>query len=103
MINKLVVTAGAIFDYEEIVCNEEMDRTAFRKDVEELIAGEEEKLRVNYRDRKTGKSLTLFLRKGYEFGIMRVWILEGICESCDYSKELEDSGAIEEWLSITIE
>ncbi|MGN1041861.1 MAG: hypothetical protein ACI4SK_00080 [Christensenellales bacterium] len=103
MINKLVLTKGAIFDYEEIVCNEEMDRRAFRASAEKLIGGDKEELRVDYKDGKTGKELILFIRRGYDFGLMRVWILEGICEKCDYSEDMEKSGVIKEWLSIEIE
>ncbi len=103
MINKLVITKSAIFDYEEIVCNIEMDRTAFRNDVEKIIKNKENPTRIKYVDKKTGKKLMLFIRKGYEFGLMKTWILDGICEERDYDKEMENNGVIAEWLSVIIE
>jgi len=101
MLDKLVITNGALFDYEEIVCHTEMDKKLFREDVEKLLKSE--KTRIEYKDCKTGKNLILFLRRGYDFGIMRCWILEGICEKCDYSEEMEVNGIIKEWLAIEIE
>ena len=49
------------------------------------------------------KLLILFVRKGYRFGIMQMWILEGICESKDYDERMESDGTIREWLEVEIE
>lgn len=104
MINKLVLTKGAVFDYEEIVCGAPMDRQKFRREAEALVGDSCGKsLRLVYPDKDTGRELLLFLRRGYDFGIMRLWILEGICETADYDAEMEKNGVIKQWLEIEIE
>lgn len=94
------MTNGAKFDYEEIVCKVEMDGK-FKTKAEKLLRGNFGK-RVKYTDEKTGKELLLFLREGYAFGAMKCWFLDGICEVCDYSEEMEKDGTIAEWLAIEI-
>lgn len=104
MLNKIVLTKGAVFDYEEIVCNMQLNRSEFRARVEKIIeTTEENSLRLVYHDPNSQKELMLFLRRGYDFGIMRLWILEGICEKDDYDEEMERNGVIKEWLTIEIE
>ncbi len=100
-----MVNKGAVFDYEEIVCNTELDVIFLRTQVEKLLDKGQytiENLRLAYTDKKTEKKLLLFIKKGYKFGIMQVWLLEGICEEEDYSKELEESGLIKAWLEVEI-
>lgn len=104
MINKLVMTKGAVFDYEEIVCGMELNKLKFRQETEKLIGNtEKQTLRLVYPDPSSKKELMLFLRRGYDFGIMRLWILEGICETADYEEEMENNGVIKKWLEIEIE
>ncbi len=104
IINKVTVTKGAVFDYEEIVCMTELDRTKIKADAETLIRDEQrDELRLKYYDGKTGKNLILFVKKGYKFGPMQMWILEGICEERDYDERMEQSGVIKEWLEVEIE
>lgn len=104
MINKLVMTKGAVFDYEEIVCDMPLDKVKFRQAVEKLLSNSaEERRRVEYDDPSSGKRLLLFLRRGYDFGLMRLWILEGVCEKDDYDEEMEENGVIKEWLETVIE
>ena len=104
IINKVTVTKGAVFDYEEIVCMTELDRTKIKADAERLIRDEQrDELRLKYYDGKTGKNLILFVKKGYKFGPMQMWILEGICEECDYDERMEQNGVIKEWLEVEIE
>lgn len=104
MLNKIVLTKGAVFDYEEIVCNMQLNRSKFRAQAEKIIKDTDEgSLRQVFYDSDSNKELMLFLRRGYDFGIMRLWILEGICEKDDYCEEMERSGAIREWLEIVIE
>lgn len=105
-IDKVTITKGAVLDYEEIVCFTEFDYPAIKKAAEELIGkndGNKNELRLKYCDEKTGKELILFVRKGYRFGIMQMWILEGICESKDYDEKMESDGTIREWLEVEIE
>ena len=107
MINKIVLTKGAIFDYEDIVCKTEMDRQKFRTAVEKALSkdryADETDLRLPLTDKSTGKELLLFIKRGYDFGIMRTWILRGICEQSDYDEEMEHNGVIKEWLEVEIE
>lgn len=104
IINKVTVTKGAVFDYEEIVCMTEFDRAAMKNGAEAMIGdAQSDELRLKYRDGKTGKNLILFVKKGYKFGPMQMWILEGICEECDYDERMEHNGVIKEWLEVEIE
>ena len=108
MINKIVLTKGAVFDYEEIVCMREMDRCKFRSAIERELSSDksnEEKfsIRMRYFDVDSDKNLLLFIKRGYDFGIMRIWILQGICEESDYDEEMEHNGVIKEWLEAEIE
>ena len=105
-INKLAIKKGAIFDYEEIVCKTDFDFDSIRDDVEKLIDKSQEKqdsLRIIYSDKKSGQELMLFIKKGYKFGIMQMWILEGICNKEDYNEEMELDGSIKKWLEVEIE
>lgn len=104
MINKVVMTKGAVFDYEEIVCLIPADRQKIKKWAEKSVKDEDAAfLRPVYPDPDSGKELVLFLRRGYDFGLMRMWILEGICEKRDYSPEMEENGTVREWLEVVIE
>ena len=104
--DKLTVTRGAVFDYEENVCFLPCDVARIKSDVETLLVAKREEgedLRVPYKDKASGKELLLFIRKGYRFGIMQMWILEGICETKDYDPEMENDGRIRKWLEVEIE
>ncbi len=103
---KLVINKGAIFDYEDIVCKIPMNIGRIRSDLETEIAKSYnglETLRIPYRDTESGKDLLIFAKKGYRFGIMQTYILQGICEKDDYDPEMELNGVIEEWLEVEIE
>ena len=107
-IDRVTVTKGAIFDYEEIVCFLPCDVLALRHYVETTITKlkdeqKTEELRIKYYDKSSDKSLLLFIKKGYSFGIMQMWILQGICEESDYDKRMETNGTIKEWLEVEIE
>ena len=104
--DKVSITRGAIFDYEQIVCFMPFPYSVIRAETETLITKTLAKgnaLRLKYRDPAAKKDLLLFLRKGYAFGIMQMWILEGICEECDYEPEMEEDGRIAKWLGVEIE
>lgn len=105
-INKVTIVKGAVYDYEEIVCKTEIDYNGVKKWTEHHISDKEENketLRMKYNDPRTGKELMLFIRRGYKFGIMQMWILEGICETKDYDERMETDGSIEKWLEVEIE
>lgn len=108
MINKVVIDKGAIFDYEGIVCHIPLLANKLRADVEKLIdeqkyflAGED--LRITYYDEASEIELLLFVRKGYCFGPMQSYVLQGICAKKDYDEEMESNGIIEDWLEVVIE
>ena len=104
MIDTLAFCKGAVFDYEEIVAHKELNRAEFRKAITPTLCGEtQEKIKRVYRDPASGKELLLFIDRGYDFGSMRMWILRGICETCDYDEEMEKEGLIKEWLDVEIE
>ena len=105
MIDKIVLTKGAIFDYEEIVCHRELDRQKIRQNVEKKLKNNptQTDLRIELFDEDSQKDLLLFVKRGYDFGIMRTWVLLGICEKSDYDPEMERNGVIKEWLEVEIE
>lgn len=106
MITKLVINKGAIFDYEDIVCRIPMNIGKIRPFLEKEIATNyknKENLRIPYMDTESQLKLLFFVKKGYCFGIMQTYILQGICEEQDYNKEMETDGTIAEWLEVEIE
>lgn len=106
MINKLVISKGAVFDYEEIVCGIPLDISEMRVIVEKQLDKaqySESEIRWSYLDKRSDKELMLFLKKGHKFGLMQVWFLGGICEKSDYSEDMEELGIIKEWLEVEIE
>ncbi len=76
---------------------------SLKEGVEKALAGEtKEELRLPYRDERSGKLLLLFIKRGYEFRLMRTWKLLGICELKDYREEMERDGSIKKWLEVEI-
>ena len=108
VINKIVFDKGAIFDYEGIVCHIPLELSTMRTKVEKKIDEqnyfkENEDLRINYYDETSEMELLLFVKKGYCFGPMQTYIIQGICAKEDYDEEMETSGIIKEWLEVEIE
>jgi hypothetical protein len=108
VINKVIFEKGAIFDYEGIVCHIPLEESKMRREVEKLIDKQEyslyeEDLRVTYYDDSSESELLLFVRKGYCFGPMQSYIVQGICLKDDYDEEMETSGIISDWLGVEIE
>lgn len=103
VINKVIISDEAIADYADIVGGE-MPKTDIKHLTEEYIDNLTRRFygyyfRIKYLDEKTDKMLTLFFYKGQKIGKMQMWDLVGICEECDWSEELEESGQIRAWLS----
>lgn len=91
-----------MFDYEEIVCGMPLS-PRFKTSVENLLIGQNKtELRLPYQDKNSGKELLLFIKRGYVFGIMITWILQGICELKDYTEDMEQDGSIKKWLEVEI-
>jgi len=108
IINKVVIDKGAIFDYEGIVCHIPLEESKMRANVEKMIderrysvCGED--LRITYYDEDSDTELMLFVKKGYCFGPMQSYILQGICARDDYDEEMETNGIIKDWLGVIIE
>ena len=127
IINKVCITAEAKFDYEEEVAlsayneiqydeNDElivkkfMPQTDIKMELEIYIddlyrSGQilyDNYFRIRYFDDDLDKELMLFIYKGNKFNLMQIWNVAGICESKDWSQELEDDGSIRNWLKATL-
>lgn len=103
MINKIMITNEARFDYEEIVCKKKhsMPTNQYKYDIEEHFDNFfpiENYFSKKYYDEKIEILLLLFFRKGMKFGPIQTWVLVGICDSKDYSEDIEEKGLIKNWL-----
>ena len=101
LINKVLISNEAIFDYEEIVGKGIMPKAEYRKELEEYFAHVtpiDYYLIKKYFDENLGKMLLLFFRRGMNFSSMQLWLLAGICDSSDYSEDIEEKGLIKNWL-----
>ena len=103
VINKVVITAEAEFDYEsEFGISPPVDD--IKQETAEYIDGRMSRFygyyfRVKYLDETTDRMLMLFVYKAERFGCMQLWEVRGICPAEDWSAELEEDGQIREWLN----
>lgn len=110
MINKVVITEEAKFDYEEVVARQPIPKTAIKNECELYIDNLQKGgrllygyyFRAKYYDENSDKMLMLFFYKGERFGKMQLWKLSGICEADDWTEEQEDDGQIRNWLKSKI-
>lgn len=110
VINKVVITDEAIFDYEELAAGQSMPKADIKSESETYIENMQKcgrllrgyYFRAKYFDESMGKMLMLFFYKGIKLGSMQMWKLSGICEANDWTKELEDDGLIRVWLNSKI-
>lgn len=110
MINKVVITEAAKFDYEEVVARQSIPKTAIKNECELYIDNLQNGgrllngyyFRAKYYDENSDKMLILFFYKGERFGKMQLWKLSGICEADDWTEEQEDDGQIRFWLKSMI-
>lgn len=111
MINKVVITEEAKFDYEEVVARQPIPKTTIKNECELYIDNLQKGgrllygyyFRAKYYDENSDKMLMLFFYKGERFGKMQTWELSGICEAADWTDDLEDDGLIRNWLKVKIE
>ena len=111
LIHKLVITAEAVFDYEEDMKLGKIPRTDIKNLIEDYLAIVDEErslecvnyLSVKYLSDGVAESLKLFLYKGRRFGKMQIWELRGICEGKDWDKDLESTGVVKNWLGQKVE
>ena len=97
MINKVLITKEARFDFEEIVARKIMPAGFYKRELEEYfrnVCPFERYFACKFYDEDIGKMLLLFFRKGMAFRTMQLWLLSGICDVNDYNQTLEDKGLI---------
>ncbi|MDD4003432.1 MAG: hypothetical protein PHE12_04470 [Clostridia bacterium] len=107
IINKVVITEEAKFDYENIIGDMPMPRTEIKNECEYYINNFDKLnryyLRINYYDNVFDKMLMFFFFKGDKFGLMQIWELRGICFAEDWTEDIEDEGLIKSWLDTKID
>ena len=111
VINKITITAEAVFDYKDCLCLPAFDRRQLKAEVEEYIdnlnkAGRlwrEHYFRCKYLDEQSGQMLMLFLYRGEKISVMQYWNLAGICLADDWCEEAEEKGWIRNWLKMKIQ
>ena len=106
VINKVVITAEAEFDYESEF-GLRLPKKEIKQETELYISGSLSRLsgyyfRIKYLDEATDRMLMLFVYKGVVFGSMQLWEIRGICPAEDWTEELEEDGQIREWLDSKI-
>lgn len=106
VINKVVVTDEAKFDYE-CLFNQPIPKTDIKREAEEYIDGQEGRInglyfRIKYLDETTDEMLMLFFYKGKRFGKMQLWELSGVCRAEEWTQDAEDDGQIRNWLNASL-
>lgn len=105
MINKVLITKEARFDFEEVVANRQLPYKLFKQELEEFFTNKipnERYFATKFYDEQSDKMLLLFFRKGVIFKSMQLWKLAGICDIKDYNENLEERGLIKSWLDAYI-
>ncbi len=107
-IHKLVVTAEAKFDYEDVLELGKLPKRDIVIEIEEYIrlcpsVTHGWYFRVKYYDEIADKMLMLFIHKGQRFASMQTWTLDGVCLEEDWNEDLEYDGMISNWYKTKIE
>lgn len=110
VINKVNITAEAVFDYEVCLQLGKLDKRSLKAEVEEYIDNMNKSgrllydryFRCKYFDEDSENMLMLFFYRAEKLSIMQFWNLAGICFEEDWSKEAEDNGEIRNWLKAKI-
>ena len=94
VINKVVITAEAEFDYESEF-GRRLPKIDIKRETEEYISGSLSRFsgyyfRVKYLDEMTDRMLMLFVYKGDVFGSMQLWEIRGLCPAESWTPELEE-------------
>ena len=106
IINKVNITAEAVFDYSESLGLGLLDKHKLKVEVEEYINRQNRSgrlLRDNYfrcrwHDEDSGQTLMLFLYRGERMSIIQNWDLAGVCLANDWDEDLEAAGLVRLWL-----
>ncbi|MFI3165317.1 MAG: hypothetical protein R3Y45_03465 [Bacillota bacterium] len=110
LIHKVIITAEARFDYEEVMEIGELPKDDIKNLIEDYLSLKDGEYQdcdvkyfsVKYLDESVGKYLKLFLYKGERFKSMQMWRLVGICRDKDWNEELEDCGQIRNWHKLQV-
>ena len=107
VINKVVVTDEAKFDYE-CLFGRQIPKADIKRETEEYIDGRQGRIngfyfRTKYLDETTDEMLMLFFYKGKRFDTMQMWELSGVCRADEWTRELEDDGQIRNWLNTSLD
>lgn len=110
VINKVVITEEAAFDYEFVV-GQQIPKAEIKNECEIYIENRqslgrllwERYFRCKYLDERTGDMLMLFFYKGPMMGRMQLWLCRGICAASDWNEEIEDSGQVRFWLNTALD
>ena len=106
VINKIVITDEARFDYESIF-GLPIPRAEMKGECEKYIDNISGQnigyyIRAKYYDETTDEMLMLFFYKGKAISQMQMWELAGICRADDWSEEMEEDGIIRHWLKSSL-
>lgn len=110
VINKITITAEAVFDYTETLGLPTLDKRRLKTEVEDYIniknrSGRlfrENYFRCKYLDEDSGRMLMLFLYRAERVSVMQNWLVRGICFAEDWTEDAEDDGLIRCWLKCMI-
>ncbi len=110
IINKVVITAEAKFDFEQVLDLGKMPKAEMQYDIEEYIDIKNKDgrmlatkyFRVKYIDERSGEMLMLFIYRSKKMRCMQHWKVKGICIAENWTVEDEESGAIKNWINSTI-
>jgi hypothetical protein len=110
VINKINITAEAVFDYEEALDLGRLDRRALKAEAEDYIDFMNKGgrllyahyFRCRYLDEDSGQTLMLFLYRAERLSVMQYWNLAGVCLAEDWTEDAEDDGTIRRWLKAKI-
>lgn len=110
IINKVNITAEAVFDYEDCLELGKIYKPNIKAEVEEYINNFNKSGRLlwqryfhcKYYDEDNDKMLMLFFYKGERLSVMQFWNLAGICLAEDWTQDAEDDGEIRNWLKCRI-
>ena len=111
IIYKVKITDEALCDYEDEFDGMPMPKYDLKAEVEDYILFQKKDgrlcydyyFRVRYFDETQDEMLMLFLYKGRKTACMQEYDLCGLCRESDWSQELEDDGAIRNWLKSKLE
>ncbi len=111
LIHKLVITAEAKYDYEEILGLGKLPKTDIKEIIEDYLSFKDEEYQacdvkyfsVKYIPDDTDDVLKLFFYKGIRIGAMQMWKFAGVCKDQDWDIDWDDSGHIRHWLKSKVD